>query len=71
MRALGVESPFSSPDGDVGGNILVRCGGAVYVAGEVGGDATINGALMIAGGVGGEFVVRPGGEFTNRGIGAG
>jgi cytoskeletal protein CcmA (bactofilin family) len=58
-------------DGDLGGNIFVRSGGAAYVAGEVGGDATIDGALMIAGGVGGDFVVRPGGEFTNRGVAAG
>lgn len=54
-------------DGDLGGNIIVRSGGAAYVAGEVGGDATIDGALMIVGGVGGDFVVRPGGEYTNRG----
>jgi len=53
-------------DGDLGGDIVVRAGGAAYVAGAVGGDATIDGALMIAGDVGGDFVVRPGGEFTNR-----
>ncbi|MEA2784674.1 MAG: hypothetical protein QOF71_778, partial [Candidatus Eremiobacteraeota bacterium] len=51
--------------GDLSGNVHVQKGGVAFVAGDVNGDALVEGGLMVHDGtVNGDLAVRPGGELV-------